>query len=110
MEILSDFYSYPSVIGFGTMSDEELIGKFGVKYRDARQRMASLQAQARHYGNLLSGLGANLIELASGPAEYKLGEVPTWEQINNLLIELRAATDELNGAREELKNLGFPVE
>ncbi len=91
------------------MSDEELIGKFGVKYRDAKQRVVSLQATAHHYGDLLSGLGHELAQLASADANIKLGEVPTWEQINALLGNLRTATAEMNDARAELVNLGFPL-
>lgn len=51
------------------MSDEELIGKAGVEYRDAKRKLASLESECRQYIDQFKGA----IEAISHPPAFGSG-------------------------------------
>ena len=74
------------------MSAEELIGKWGAKYKEAKERLATLQAEAKHHAEQL---GRTVMMLNSPPrieqtapnSTVQLSGYPCKEVLEQLLMK-----------------------
>jgi hypothetical protein len=99
------------------MSDEELIGKFGRQYREAKQKLAQLEAEANHYAEELTKVAGILRKppqfdspMPPNTVQSIKADYPTKERLDQLITEIVKERQEAERTRKEMKRLGLDLQ
>ena len=96
------------------MSEEELIGRLGGQYKEAKERLARLESEALQFSKALAAIteilgGQRYPNAATSTLDTHLAIYPSIDDLKTLLAEISKAETSKQAAKAELIKLGFEM-